>query len=261
LAAIARHDPSFPKNSEAMRKHIPHPVTRLTSAHTELDILHGGDERSAIEESLVIARDLRDILKDGENILHVNTLVCSSRLEHAMGKRFDHGARRGRNHFVTYSADNFIHKLDVVRGIVLNKDIRYLILTGFELATLNSRHRQSFMSWIRAMRNEGVNIIIFTMSCPGNYGALGALRYSARTINEVGAYRNQDESSETINRIEQSETINSNEETESQHDSFADLPDVSHIYKGEPMPHPIETEPDHSDTELLKTKDLAMEMV
>jgi hypothetical protein len=200
-------------------------------------------------------------LKDGENILHVNTLVCASRLEHAMGKRFDHGVRRGRNHFVTYSAENFINKLDTVRGIIALKDIRYLILTGFELATLTSRHRQELMSWIRAMRNDGVNIIIFTMSCPGNYGALGALRYSARTINEVGAYLKQEESSDTIKRIEVEETPTSDEETETHHDSFADLPYVSHIYKGEPIATPAPTETEHSDTDLLKTKDLALEMV
>jgi hypothetical protein len=238
-----------------MRKHIPHPITRLSSVHSELNILHGGDERSAIEESLVIARDLRDVLREGENILHVNTLVSAARLEHAMGKRFDHGARRGRNYFVTYSAESFIHKLDVLRAIVSARGVRYLILTGFELATLTSRHRGQFMAWMRAMRNEGVNVIIFTMSCPGNYGSLGALRYTARTINEVGAYLNQEEDSIEVMQDTGDEPVEI-EEHETQDATFADLPDVSRIYKGEPI-----LEPEHSDSESLKTKDLALEMV
>ena len=232
-----------------MRKHIPHPITRLNSTYTELDILHGGDERSAIEESLVIARDLRAVLKEGENILHVNTLVSASRLEHIMGKRFDHGARRGRNFFVTYSAESFIHKLDVLRTIVEERGIRYLVLTAFELATLNSRHRAQFMAWMRSMRNEGVNIIIFTMNAPRKHGSLGALRYTARTINEVGAYLNQDDEES----IEQVEEIENGDEVES---AFADIPNISRIYKGEPI-HELQ----HSDTESLKTKDLALEMV
>jgi hypothetical protein len=240
----------IPKLEAAMRKHIPHPVTRLPSPFAELDILHGGNESSTIEESLTVARDLREVLRDGENILYVNTLVNARRLDHIMGKRFDHGARRGRNHFVTYLAENFIDKLDVLRSIVAAKDIRYLILNGFELAAMTSRHRAMLMAWIRAMRNEGVNIILYTLGCPGRIGTLGALRFSARTINEVGAYLNEAEVDS-----EEQESVDPVEEA-IEHEDFADLPDISKLYTGAPIP-----EPEHSDSESLKTKDLTLEMV
>lgn len=254
-----------------MRKHIQHPVTRHRSDDTELHLLHGGDERAAIEESLVIARDLRDVLRDGENILHVNMLVSARRLEHIMGKRFDHGARRGRNYFVTYLAERFIDKLPAIRGIVDARGIRYLVLTGFELAALSSRHRAEFMAWIRMMRNAGVNVILFTMSCPGRYGALGALRYSARTINEVGAYLKQTEDTsidqvdeEPIEEASAQEHMPANASEETAHEStFADMPNISRIIKGTGITNtdPDTDDPEHSDTDPLKTKDLEVEMV
>ncbi len=244
-----------------MRKHTPHPITRLASPFAELDILHGGDESSAIEESLVIARDLREVLRDGENILYVNTLVNQQRLEHIKGKRFDHGARRGRNFFVTYKPQHFIHKLPVIESIVEEKGIRYLVLNSFELATLNSRHRAVFMAWIRLMRNSGVNVIIFTMSCPGRIGALGALRFSARTINEVGAYLNaSEEESEGLLMGSDEPVHSSNDEMLDDEvleiEGNIDMPDISKLYTGASI-----TAKQHFDSESLKTKDLAFEMV
>lgn len=171
-----------------MRKHIPHPVTRLSSPYAELDLLYGGNESEAIEESMKIAIDLRDVLGEGENILYVNTLVSEIRLAYAAGKRFDHGARRNRNLFVTYSNGEFMDKLSVLKAVTQAKQVKHLILTGFELAALDSRQRQAFMAWIRIIRNSGVNVILFTVAQPGQFGALGSLRYSARTLAEVGAY-------------------------------------------------------------------------
>jgi hypothetical protein len=240
-----------------MRKHIPHPVTRRTSAFPELDILHGGDEISTIEESLVIARDLREVLRDGEGILYVNTLINMQRLEHMMGKRFDHGARRGRNHFVTYMPDHFIDKLPAIEAIIEAKGIRYLVLNSFELATLSSRHRAVFMAWIRSMRNRGVNVILFTMSCPGRIGALGALRFTARTMNEVGAYLKaiEEESDEIMRSADDaiSDDIAEDSELIIQ---FSDMQDNSKLYTGTPI---IPNQ--HSDSDPSKTKDLALEMV
>lgn len=260
-----------------MRKHIPHPVTRQHTSYAELDIIHGGDERTALEESLVIAHDLREVLKDGENILHVNMLVDARRLEGMMGKRFEHGARRGRNFFITYLAHSFFSKLDAIKGIVEAREIRYLILTGFELAVITSRHRVEFMAWIRMMRNAGVNVILFTMSMPGNYGALGALRYSARSVNEVGAYlkHNEAELNEQLSEQlseQRSEQLSEREESEvaekaseSEHESeFSDTPSSTRIYDTSRIlfyDEDEDDEPQHSDTDLLKTKDLALEMV
>ena len=256
-----------------MRKHIPHPVTRHHSApFTELDIIYGGNETEAIEESLVIARDLRDVLQEGENILYVNTLVNAERLEHMMGKRFDHGARRGRNHFVTYEADGFITRLESIRAIVIAKDVRYLVLNGFELAALTSRHRSVFMAWIRAMRNAGVNIILFTMSCPGRIGTLGALRFSALTITEVGAYlrssaeAHHERSLGSAKPKDNFDNTTGSEESESDV-PFADEPEATKLYAETHSPtypktlRPIDPQTQHSDSDLLKTNDLALEMV
>ena len=170
---------------------MPHPITRLTSPIAALDLLYGGNELEAIEESLVIARDLRDVLLDGENILYVNTLVNNELLSSAMGKRFDHGARRGRNHFITYCFGETIEKLPFIRYMVRQYKVKYLIITGFELAALDSRQRGKFLEWLRMMRNYGVNVIIFTVTRPRRYGALGSLGYSARSIAEVGEYLKQ----------------------------------------------------------------------
>ena len=152
-----------------MRKHIPHPVTRLYSPYAELDLIHGGNEATAIEESLKIAVDLRELLKDGEKILYVNTLVSDLRLAFAMGKRFDHGARRDRNFFVTYCSGEIIEKLPVLRYMAENKNYKYLVINGFELAAHNSRHRNELMAWLRVMRNIGINIILFTSTKPNHY--------------------------------------------------------------------------------------------
>lgn len=256
-----------------MRKHIPHPVTQHSSLYPELHILHGGDESSAIEESLVVARDLRNVLREGEHILHVNMLVSPQRLNYIMGKRFDHGSRRGRNLFISYEAADFINKLGNIKAVIDARGVRYLVLTGFELAVLSSRHRAEFMAWIRMMRNTGVNVILFTMSCPGKLGALGALRYSARTINEVGAYLKQDAEefvgfAETSTREEATqqpileEQVSEEASIEADDESsFADMPSTSRIYSGRTRITKDIAELQHSDTDSLKTKDLALEMV
>jgi hypothetical protein len=266
-----------------MRKHIPHPVTRLTSPFAELDILYGGNEADAMEESMKIARDLRDVLQDGEKILYVNTLVSLRRMGHVMGKRFDHGARRDRNNFVTYCSGELIDKLPVIRYMTEQRNYKYLVINGFELAALNSRHRAKFMGWLRVMRNEGVNVILFTMSQPGHFGALGALRYSARSVEEVGAYlkNSSDELCESYEGIENEveevltgfeEEVASEEglriqegcivEADLDETEFADDADATKVYAE--IPEPTDPEPydqQHSDEESLKTKDLALECV
>jgi hypothetical protein len=284
-----------------MRKHIPHPVTRLTSRFAQLDILHGGKENQAIEESLKIARDLRDVLKDEENILYVNTLVSEARLQHIKGKSFDHGARRGRNFFVTYRQAAFMMKLEPLGYMVRERKIKYLVLNGFELAALNPRHRMEFMGWIRGMRNDDVNVILFTINCPTRYGSLGSLGYSARSVEEVGAYLEIDKEKEEVqagsiehdefdavtsddiesNDIETAEVFEGfHEENEEpiKYASEIDYPDedvlivyappsekdlqlardhgVTMIYAGPPV-----DEAQHSDEEVLKTKELAIENV
>jgi hypothetical protein len=268
-----------------MRKNIPHPVTRLSSPYAELDLIYGGNEHDAIEESMKIACDLRDVLKDGENILYVNTLTSELRMAYAMGKRFDHGVRRGRNYFVTYSSGQIIDKLPVLRYMCESKQYKYLVINGFELALQDARHRAQFMHWLRQLRNEGVNVILFTSSEPRSYGTTGSLRYSARTVAEVGSYltkTNEEqyenyeglnvaedavaevaeiEDGETGEVVEMVEAVTEMEETAT---DFADAPDATKMYtestEASPraiiLEHPIEQ---HSDSDPLKTKDLALE--
>jgi hypothetical protein len=271
-----------------MRKHILHPVTRLSSPYAELHLIYGGNEYDAIEESMKIACDLRDVVKEGENILYVNTLVSELRMAYAMGKRFDHGARRGRNYFVTYSAGEIIDKLPVLRYMCESKHYKYLVINGFELAMHDARHRAQFMHWLRQLRNEGVNVILFTSSEPRSYGTMGSLRYSARTVAEVGAYlatanEEQYENFEETNPAEDAVAETAAEVTKEANDrseneeaaeliaeatEFADAPDATKIYAETPIatvpntqrPEYPQTHPNqHSDSESLKTKELALE--
>lgn len=182
----------LPQHPTNMRKHIPHPISQNRTNFGELHILYGGNERQTIEESLALARDLRDALHDDERILYVNLLISNAMLEHAMGKRFDHGARRSRNEFVTYSHRDIINKLEFLTKTIATRDASYVILNGFELAALNPRHRVEFMGWIKELRNSNVNVIVFTLNCPGHYGTLGSLGFMASTIEEVGQYLAKD---------------------------------------------------------------------
>jgi hypothetical protein len=265
-----------------MRKHVPHPVTSLSSPYAELDLLYGGNEKEAMEESMKIACDLREVLQEGENILYVNTLVSELRMAYAMGKRFDHGARRGRNYFVTYCSGEIIDKLALIRYMCEQKNYKYLIITGFELAALNPRHRNTFMGWLRVMRNIGINVILFTLSQPGNFGTLGALRYSARSIAEVGAYLEKsngeqysdyEDDAEPVEQVTEDddllqsfdeetaeEAIMIEESAEENEQDFADGADATKIYAEIPTLI-AEPEDEHYDNESLKTKDLAIECV
>jgi hypothetical protein len=144
------------------------------------------------------------------------------------------------------------------------------------------------------MRNVGINIILFTSSKPNHYGTLGALRYSARTVAEVGAYLarandqqwkdfgktnsdtkiNEEAIEEQVKTVEETDEEDISEEviiveetveveTSAQESEFADAPDATKLYSGTP----VDTKPrtatilQHSDSESLKTKDLALEYV
>ena len=184
-----------------MRKHIPHPISQSRSPFAQLHIIYGGNEQQTIEESLALARDLRNAVLDDEQILYVNLLVSAAMLEHAKGKRFDHGARRNRNDFVTYSHRDLMLKLDFLTQTIKDREASYVVLNGFELAALNPRHRIEFMGWIKELRNSNVNVVVFTVNCPGYFGSLGSLRFMASTVEEVGAYLEKDVKREKSNVI------------------------------------------------------------
>jgi hypothetical protein len=193
-----------------------------------------------------------------------------------MGKRFDHGERRGRNLFVTYCSNELMDKLDVLRLIITRNKVKHMIVTGFEIVALNSRDRARLMSWIRQLRNEGINIILFTVTCPGRCGSLGALRYSARTVTEVGAYLKQKEQARAesaeasvpqnkqaivaTEEQQKSEVKAQNSDASSDKsealDEHTDKPELTEIFI-----ESLTQEEQHSDSDPLRTKELAFENV
>jgi hypothetical protein len=78
--------------------------------------------------------------------------------------------------------------------LITEKQVRYVILNGFEFATFTSRHRIQIFCWLKSLRDScGASVIVFTQSGPRSYGTLGQMRFVSETCEEVGAYKREKE--------------------------------------------------------------------
>ena len=220
-----------------------HTIALAPTKFASIHLLHGGREIDAIEESLKVTLDLRNVLQDKETILYINTLVHDSVLREAMGKRFDHGIKRKRVEHVTLLGDQLIAKLMMIEQAIKLKGIRYLVLNGYEFGAMTQRHRLILMRWIKDLRDfHHVTAVVVLMRQPNSIGCIGMLRYMADSISEIGQYVNatdglqrelaalrheRDERQAVM--VEEMEKEMAGEDPSENDEEFTDLPDVASI--------------------------------
>jgi hypothetical protein len=160
-----------------------------------IDILYGGSEREVLKESIDLARDIMAHgLADDEQILYVNTLTSARAFEPHWRRALKDIRQNRRFNTITLLEQSLAQKLDFLKKVIEEKNIRFFILNGFEFATLTSRHRIQIFFWLKSLRDQyGASVIIFTHSGPRKYGTLGQMRFVSETCEEVGAYKREKE--------------------------------------------------------------------
>jgi hypothetical protein len=160
-----------------------------------IDILYGGSEGEVLKESIDLARDIMAHgLGQDEQILYVNTLTSARAFEPHWRRALKDIRQNRRFNTITLLEQSLAQKLDFLKKVIEEKNIRFFILNGFEFATLTSRHRIQIFFWLKSLRDQyGASVIIFTQSGPRKYGTLGQMRFVSETCEEVGAYKREKE--------------------------------------------------------------------
>jgi hypothetical protein len=169
-----------------------HPL--VTQDRERIDLLYGGSESEVLNESIQLSRDLlAEGLKPDETMLYINTLV-STKVFASCARRACRNTNDERFKHITVLNDGLTKKLEFLTKLITEKQVRYVILNGFEFATFTSRHRIQIFCWLKSLRDAcGASVIVFTQSGPRSYGTLGQMRFVSETCEEVGAYKREKE--------------------------------------------------------------------
>lgn len=165
-----------------------HPLA--VQAGTRLDILYGGSEREVLKESIALSRDLMtESLGKEDHILYINTLVSTQAFEFHERRAKKDVAQNRRFLSLTLLQDALAEDLEFLTKTIEEKNVRVVILNGFEFSAMTSRHRIEIFFWLKSVRDVmGARVVVFTQSGPRSYGTLGQMRFVSETCQEVGAY-------------------------------------------------------------------------
>jgi hypothetical protein len=182
-----------------------HPV--LLQDSLRIDMIYGGDESSAMDESIKITRDYLNHIESDQPILYINTLVSRREFEMQAERLINRHPKKRLLSQATYLDGTFMDQLRFFEQTIRSKGVRLVLINSFEFAAKDSRTRAELMFWIKKVRDElNASVILFSQRKP-SAGALGALRYMAKTVAEVGAYKKTDEARPASKAVEEAAAV------------------------------------------------------
>lgn len=168
----------------------PHPLSMACAKR--LDILFGGTRAEIIYETLLIARESLRAMAEDETILYINTLEASEVVEDPITQW--KAKERERIRVGNGGAETVPQRIEFIKQMVKDRNVKLVILNMFDFAAMTSRHRAAVFHCLKWLKDRlGARIVVVTMNEPTNVGHMAGLKLMARSIAHVGGWANGEE--------------------------------------------------------------------